>query len=105
MAANASKLVLHAAIMIWLLNKQLDGLRGHGVTAVALRATIAAIATGLVALGIYQALLLIVPSTTLIFRFILVAIPGLVGAAVYLFSTHLLGVEELKTIFQLIRRR
>lgn len=105
MMANASKLVLHAAIMIWLLNKQLDGLRGHGVTGVAIRAFIAAVATGLVALGLYQALLLVIPSTTLVFRFILVAIPGLVGAAVYLLGARLLQIEELQTILNLVRRR
>ena len=102
MAANASKLVLHAGIMIWLLNYQLGGLRGHGVTAVGVKAAGAALVTGLAAVALYQLLLSLIPATTLPFKLLLVTLPGLAGVVVYLSLAWLFGIEELRTVVKLV---
>ncbi len=105
MAANASKLVLHAAIMIWLLNYQLGGLRGHGVTMIGLKALTAAVATGITALLVYQALLTFIEPTTLAYKLVLVTIPGVIGAAVYLACAWFLKIEEFLSFIHMIQNR
>ncbi len=103
MAANAGKLVLHAAIMIWLLHRQLDGLRGFGLSNVLIRSAAAAAATGLAAYGAAAAVAGWFGGDGLPFFILQVALPGGIGGLVYGLMVWLLDIGEIKNLSKMIR--
>lgn len=105
MVANAGKLVLHAAVMIWLLQRDLDGLRGYRISSVLIKSGGAALVTGG---AVYLALELVrqlslpaaVPD-----QLLSVAIPAAIGAAIYLVLGWWWGIDELTSLLKMVRRR
>lgn len=94
MLADAVKHVVHTALMAWLLRRDLGGLGGYGVWLTALKAALAA---GLMGLGVAAAALGVarLPLTGLGREFALVAAPALVGVALYLGLAYLLRLQEI----------
>ena len=63
MAADAVKHVCHTLIMLWLLQRQLGGLRGFGISSAIWKALAASIVTGLVAFGVGETAVAFLPLT------------------------------------------
>lgn len=105
MAADAAKHVVHTALMLWLLQRQLGGLRGHGVSTVVVRSAVAAVGTGAAA---YAVLVLTanwwaVP--TFFNRVAAVALPAGAGLITYLVCATFLNIQEAKSLATLLRRK
>lgn len=103
MAANAGKLMLHAAIMLWLLWRQLDGLTGFGIRSILLKSLIASFIMGAAAWGIYFLMDQAFLSTGLLNRLLFVLIPGGIGTILYAFLAHLFKIEEMQTLISLLK--
>lgn len=102
MAANAGKIIVHAFIMLVLLQKDLDGLRGYGIGRLFLRALLAAGLTGLLSWGLWYYLDQWLVQENLISQTLPVVIPGTIGLLFYLLLTNLFGIQEAKQLVQLI---
>lgn len=105
MVANAAKLVLHAAIMIWLLHRQLDGLRGFKITNVLLKSGAASLITGLLVWGGLRFVQSLGLPPQLPGQLIQVLIPGLIGGVAFIGMGWLFKIPEIKLTFDLLRRR
>lgn len=95
MAADAAKHVVHTLIMLVLLQRHLGGLRGHGVSRVAVRSLAAAVATGGAA---YLVLGWLTLTATFWGRVTAVALPALAGVAAYAACVFLLDIQEAKSL-------
>jgi peptidoglycan biosynthesis protein MviN/MurJ (putative lipid II flippase) len=95
MAADAAKHVVHTLIMLVLLQRHLGGLRGHGVSRVAVRSLAAAVATGGAA---YLVLGWLTLTATFWGRMTAVALPALAGVATYAACVFLLDIQEAKSL-------
>ncbi|MCA9971942.1 MAG: hypothetical protein KC425_17080, partial [Anaerolineales bacterium] len=104
MVADAIKHVVHTALMVWLLRRQLGGLAGYGVVAATLKSLLAAGATGAAA---YAAATLLAPLLPPGFsgRLLAVLAGGLAGLLVYALMALALDVREAKMLPRLLRRR
>ncbi len=104
MVADTVKHIVHTALMVWLLRRQLGGLGGYGVTAVTIKSLVAAGVTGLVAVGTAVFLTPLLPGT-LPGRLLLVVAAGLGGMLTYVLMALLLNIREAKALPRLLRRR
>lgn len=105
MVADAVKHIVHTAMMVWLLQTQLNGLRGHRVTLTAVKATAAAALTGLLAYATTTLLATLLPATSLLTHLLNVAISGAVGLVAFLALALLLRLQEIKDIGTLLRQK
>lgn len=104
MAADAIKHIVHTAIMLWLLQRHLGGLAGHGVLP-AMTKSIMAAATGAVAYGTAVWLLTFFPLTTFGAKLLVVGGAGGAGLLAYSLMVFVLDIHEAKSLRHLLRRR
>jgi len=102
--ANSVQLTAHALIMLFLVRRW-GGLRGQGVVPVALKSLLASLAMGgaaYLALGWAQSL---TGGDSLTGKIAVVGVAGGVGVLVYLGAIALLKVEEVRLIWEVVRRK
>ncbi len=104
MVADTVKHIVHTALMVWLLRRQLGGIGGYGVTAVTLKSIAAAGITGLAAWGAAGVLTSLLPES-LPGRLLLVTAAGLAGLLAYMLMAMLFNIQEAKALPRLLRRR
>ncbi len=95
MLADAVKHMVHTSLMAWLLRRELGGLGGYAVWLTALKAALAA---GLMGLGVYAVAQLGVahlPLPGVVGELALVSLPGLAGVALYLALAYAFRLHEL----------
>ncbi|MEM8857759.1 MAG: murein biosynthesis integral membrane protein MurJ [Chloroflexota bacterium] len=105
MAANAGKIIVHTILMLILLQKNLDGLRGYGVTWLFVRALIAALATGFVSWVSWFYLSQWLGESGFVATLVPVLIPGMIGVLLYVALASILGIEETRYIRGLLPKR
>ena len=103
--ADAVKHIVHTLIMLWLLKRHLNGLRGHHVTKTTLKSVAAAVATGLAAYGVAWALAPFLAGAGLGARLALVMAGGVAGVAAYSAVVVGLDLKEAKMIPALLFKR
>ena len=102
MAANAGKIIVHTLIMVVLLQINLDGLRGHGVSKLFFSSLLAAVLTGVLSWGLWYYFDLWITGENLVSRLVPVVIPGTIGLLFYLLLANFLGIQEAKNLIQMI---
>ncbi|MCP4428336.1 MAG: murein biosynthesis integral membrane protein MurJ [Chloroflexi bacterium] len=105
MVADAVKHFVHTLIMLWLLQRHLNGLAGYGVTGAGLKSLSAAVITGIVAYAAAQFTLHLLPENGFIYKLILVVIGGGGGLLAYAGMVYWLNIPEAKLVPQLLFRR
>jgi hypothetical protein len=105
MVADAVKHIIHTLIMLWLLQRHLQGLRGHNVTMTLLKSVAAAIITGLAAFGTAYFIQPLLPLDGFLIKLVLVFISGTAGVAGYSVMVLWLNLTEAKSLPKLLFRR
>ena len=105
MVADAVKHIVHTLIMLWLLQRHLHGLRGHGVTAITAKSIAAAAVTGLTAYGAAFLLQPLLPTDGFVFKLALVVAGGVAGIAAYTAMVIWLDLTEAKSLPRLLFKR
>jgi len=105
MIADSVKQLTHALISWVLLRRRLGNLAEHAITRTLLMALLASSAMGLATYGALWGIQSILAGDSFVVKALLVGIPGLLGAAVYLGLITLLRVEEINLLWSAIRRR
>ena len=104
MIADAVKHLTHTLLMLPVLQSQIGGLAGQGVTATTLKSLLASLATGVAAWLTADAAIGLIGFETLVQRLLVVTAAGLVGVAVYAALGRLLNIREARTLRHLLRR-
>lgn len=105
MIADSVKQLTHALISWILLRRRLGNLAEHAITGVLLKALLASSVMGLVTYGALWGVRIVLPGDNLIAKALVVGIPALLGAAIYLGLITVLRVEEIGLLWSSIRRR
>jgi putative peptidoglycan lipid II flippase len=105
MVADAAKHITHTLLMMWVLQVQIGGLRGHGIPLATAKSLLAALVTGLVAYVAANLLRLLLPGSLLWQRLLLVSGSGAAGVALYFLLVYLLDIGEAKALRHLLQRR
>lgn len=104
-AANSVQLTSHAVIMLWAFRRRFEGLRGYGVLTTTAKAALASAVAGALAYGGYAVAAQRIPGRGIITD----AVGLLVGAGLavlaYAAAAHLLRMEELGLVVDVVRRR
>ncbi|NDJ35515.1 MAG: murein biosynthesis integral membrane protein MurJ [Chloroflexi bacterium] len=104
MIADSFKQLLHTAIAAYLLRRQVGGLAEHGVARTIL---IALGCSAIMAVAVYAALAGVraVLAPGILLELTAVAVPGALGAGLYLWLVTRFGVEEFGLLWDAVRRR
>jgi putative peptidoglycan lipid II flippase len=105
MIADSVKQFTHALISWVLLRRRLGNLAEHAITRTLLMALLASAVMGLVTYGTLGGIQSIAAGNTLVIKALVVGVPGLLGAAVYLGLITVLRVEEINLLWSAVRRR
>jgi putative peptidoglycan lipid II flippase len=105
MVADAVKHVAHTMIMLWLLQRHLGGLAGHGVAASVIKSLAAAAVTGAVAYGVTQVALITWPLLTFTHKLAVVVVSGSAAGVVYMLMVLLLNIQEIKSLPAMLLRK
>ncbi|MCA9945040.1 MAG: polysaccharide biosynthesis C-terminal domain-containing protein, partial [Anaerolineales bacterium] len=109
MVADAVKHFTHTMIMLWLLQRHLGGLRGFGISRATWKALAASIVTGLVAFGVGETAVALLPLSGFVGKLLLVALAGGLGLLTFLGLVQLLTITEVqllhRTLTAKLRRR
>lgn len=100
MAANAGKIIIHTLIMLILLQVNLDGLRGYGVSKTFVKALFASILMGFITWGLWIYTDRLLEGAGLLQILIPVVIPGTIGLLIYLLLSRLFGIQEVGQLIQ-----
>ena len=99
MVADVVKHLVHTLLMVWVLRRQIGGLGGFDLVPSALKATLAAAATGVVAYLVatqLQARL----GAGILSEAVVVGVAGLAGVAVYGVLVFVLDISEVKSLLK-----
>ncbi len=102
MAANAGKIIVHTVLMLILLQRNLDGLRGFGVSGVFVRSLFAAVLMGFISWLLWFFIDGLFASESFFAKLIPVLIPGGSGLLIYLLMANLLGIEEARHLTEFL---
>ena len=105
MVADAIKHFCHTMIMLWLLQRQLGGLRGFGISTAIWKAVAASIVTGLVAYGVGETAVLLLPVAGFTGRLIIVGLAGGLGLLAFLGLVRLLSITEVQMLHRTLTAR
>jgi len=111
MIADSMKFLLHTALAMILLRRQLGGFNQQRIFLTVLKTGLAAGLTGIAAFAVLQGLdltfntAMLRESNPLLIRYGLVVIPGVIGALVYIGLVYVLRIREFTWFIQAIRRR
>jgi putative peptidoglycan lipid II flippase len=103
-AANSVQLISHAVIMLVLFSRRFDGLWGYGVGRVTVKALVASLPVAFLGYGAYALLGRLAPAG-LVGNIVIVGASAMLGALGYVLGARLLHIDELDSLWQLIRRR
>ena len=103
--ANSVQLVSHALIMLLVFRRRFHGLEGYGVMRTVTKAIVAALLVLMASYGSYSVLSRMRLLGGTAGELVLVVIPAMLGGIGYLFGAHLLGIEESRLLWSLVRRR
>ena len=105
MVADAIKHFCHTMIMLWLLQRQLGGLRGFGISTAIWKAVAASIVTGLVAYGVGETAVSFLPVAGFTGRLIIVGLAGGLGLLAFLGLVRLLSITEVQMLHRTLTAR
>lgn len=106
MIADSVKHLLHTLLSALLLWRRLNGLGDHGAYRTLLRVVLASAVMGAGTYGSLTGLEALLPAADgIIHEVILVAIPAMIGAGLYIGMSSLLKLEEIGVLWALIRQR
>ena len=105
MVADAIKHFVHAMIMLWLLQRQLGGLRGFGISTTTWKAVAASILTGVVAYGVGETAVFLLPSAGFLGKLLTVALAGGFGLLTFLGLVRLLNITEVQMLQRTLAMR
>jgi putative peptidoglycan lipid II flippase len=104
MIADSVKQLAHALISWVILRRRLGNLAEHGVSKALGKALLASLVMGLVTYGALWGIRTALSGDNLIIEGLVVGVPALLGAAVYLSLITHLRVEEINLLWQALRR-
>jgi putative peptidoglycan lipid II flippase len=105
MVADSIKHIVHTVMMLWLLQRQLGGLRGYRISHSLFRALAAALLTGLGAYSVWLLTASILPGAGFLARLFHVALPGTAGLVVFMTAVVILDIREVRGLWQIALRR
>jgi putative peptidoglycan lipid II flippase len=105
MIADSVKHMLHTLLSALILNRQVPGLGREGISRALVRVVAAAAVMGGVAFGALKAVEALMGTVGGLAEVLAVAVPGLSGAGVYLGLVTLLGVDEIRLLWDAVRQR
>jgi putative peptidoglycan lipid II flippase len=103
--ASSIQWASHALIMLWLLNRRMGGLHGHGMLRLLFKTLIASAGMGAVAWLVAETLAQSLPSGSLMSEVIVVGGATAIGFVVYVALMALLRVESGGLVQGLLKRR
>jgi putative peptidoglycan lipid II flippase len=103
--ASSIQWASHAMIMLWLLNRRMGGLRGHGMLRLLVKTLVASAAMGSVTWLVAQVLEQSLPPTNLLNELVMVGSSAAIGFTVYVASMALLRADSGPLIRGLLKRR
>lgn len=92
--ASSVQWASHALIMLWLLNRRMGGLHGHGMLRLLFKALIASVGMGVVTWLVAETLTQSLPSGSLVSELIVVGSAAAIGFAVYVALMALLRADS-----------
>ena len=104
MVADAVKHVTHTLLMTRVLQSQIGGLRGEGISRSAAKSILAALATGLAAYGVADLVGAYAPGAGLLWQLAVVLAAGLAGLVTFATMVRLLKISEARSLRQILRR-
>ncbi|VAW31510.1 hypothetical protein MNBD_CHLOROFLEXI01-3261, partial [hydrothermal vent metagenome] len=105
MVADAVKHFTHAMMMLWLLKRHLGGLRGFAIGQTTWKAVVASILTGLVAYGVGETAVALIPFSGFLGKFLIVALAGGAGLLTFLALVQLLSISEVQALQRTVTAR
>ncbi len=105
MVADSVKHIVHTLMMLWLLQRHVGGLAGHGILPNILKSLGAAILTGLVAYQAAEFVISKIQFSGFWGSLMPVVVGGVAGLLVYGTAVFLLGIEDAKLLRQIISRK
>ena len=105
MVADAIKHFTHTMMMLWLLQRHLGGLRGFGISTATWKAVVASVLTGLVAYGVAETAVALLPLTGFLGKLSLVGVAGGLGLLTFLGLVRLLGMTEVQMLHRTLSAR
>jgi putative peptidoglycan lipid II flippase len=105
MIADAVKHFIHAAIMFWLLGRQLGGLAGHGLLVALVKSLVAAAATGSVAYASATYAATFFADPTFFSKAMVVGAAAVAGALTYLASVFFLDMKDARSVWRTVLSR
>lgn len=104
MVADATKHVVHTLIMLWLLQRHLNGLPGYKIGTTLGKSLLAAIATGLAAYAAASSAALL-PLAGFMQKLIVVGAGSIAGGALFIGMALLLDMQEAKSLGKMVINR
>ena len=105
MIADAVKHFTHTMIMLWLLQRHLGGLRGFGISTATWKALAASVLTGLIAYGVGETAVALLPVTGFLGRLLVVTLAGGLGLLTFLGLVRLLHISEVQMLHRTLSTR
>lgn len=105
MVADSVKHLLHMVVSWAILRRRIGRLSEHSIGKTLSISLVASVAMGVVAMGALWGLRQVVPGESLLMEAVMVGIPGMMGAGLYLTLAGVLGVEEVTLLWAALRRR
>lgn len=105
MIADSVKHMLHTLLSALILSRRVPGLGREGIARTLVRVLAATAVMGAVAYGALRAVEALVGSAGGLAEALGVAVPGLAGAGVYFGLVTLLGVDEIRLLWDTVRQR
>lgn len=104
MVADATKHVIHTLIMLWLLQRHLNGLPGYKIGTTLGKSLLAAIATGLAAYAA-ASMAALLPLAGFLQKLAIVGAGSLAGGALFIGMALLLDMQEAKSLGKMVINR
>ena len=105
MVADAVKHFSHTMIMLWLLQRQLGGLRGFRIGTTIWKALAASVVTGLVAYFVGETAVAWLPLAGFIGKLSIVGVAGGFGLLAFLVLVRLLSITEVQILHRTLTAR
>ena len=106
MVADSLKHVVHTALMIWILHRQIGSMAGHGITAALVKSLIAAALVGLAAFGAATLVsgAIGIETATATGKLLVVLAGGGAGVLVYTILVFALNISDAKSLRAIFSR-
>ena len=105
MVADGVKHVVHTLMMIWVVRKQIGGLRGFGISKTAAKSVLAALITGAAAYATAKFVMENLPLSGFSENLVVVLVGGTAGLMAYTVMVFVLNIREAKALPHLLSGR